>query len=88
MIKVLIADNQTLTYEGLLSILSGIKGVKVIGRAVDCKDLDVLIQLKPDIIIIDHNQGDDFEVQFEQGISLNLIMRISSFYQTNRFVII
>jgi DNA-binding NarL/FixJ family response regulator len=67
MIKVLIADNQTLTYEGLLSILSGIKGVKVIGRAVDCKDLDVLIQLKPDIIIIDHNQGDDFEVQFEQG---------------------
>ena len=68
MIKVLIADNQALTYEGLLSILSDIKGIKVMGRAVDYKELDILIPLfKPDIIIIDHNQGDDFEIQFGLG---------------------
>lgn len=68
MIKVLIADNQTLTYEGLISILSGIKAIQVVGRAVDFTELDALIlKLKPDIIIIDHNLGDDFEIQFQQG---------------------
>lgn len=53
-ITVLIADDQTLFREGIKDILEGVRGIKVIGEAVDGEHaVQQAIALKPDIVLMD-----------------------------------
>ncbi|MCO5934599.1 response regulator transcription factor [Mucilaginibacter sp. RB4R14] len=67
MLKILIADNQILTYKGIVALITDVKDLKVIGRAKNFKELELMIgKHQPDVIIIDHHQGDDLEAKFLQ----------------------
>lgn len=58
MIDVIIADNQALTLKGVISILSDIDEINVTGIAATPGELEeMIIALKPQVIIIDHNYG-------------------------------
>src|ERR1700761_9751445 len=55
MIRVLIADSQILTSEGITSILSGIADIQIVGRLINKADLEpLIISTKPDVVIADH----------------------------------
>jgi DNA-binding NarL/FixJ family response regulator len=56
MIDVIIADNQTLTQEGLKIMLSGILDIRIVSVAKSAAELDRMIRLlKPRVIIADPN---------------------------------
>lgn len=58
MIKVIIADHQLLTREGLIKVLSSCEDIEIVGRATSPELLKEMIwQLKPQIVIMDHNYG-------------------------------
>jgi DNA-binding NarL/FixJ family response regulator len=63
MIGILLCDNQLLTHEGLISIISGTNGLSIIGEAKNSFELELLIpKLKPAVIIIDPYYGNSFTV--------------------------
>lgn len=69
MIKVLLADNQILTREGVKSVLSDHEGIEVLGSAGSPEELKrMLWALKPDVIIMDHNYGHDYSANDIQNI--------------------
>ncbi|MEO8949345.1 MAG: hypothetical protein ABI308_13100, partial [Mucilaginibacter sp.] len=54
MIKVLIADNQILTREGIISILSGFTDMQIIGQVTNRAEIEqMIVAYKPHVIIID-----------------------------------
>jgi DNA-binding NarL/FixJ family response regulator len=64
MIKVLIADNQVLTNQGITTLLSTISDIRIIGKAIDVIELEqMIIKLKPDVVIIDHDYSNHFDIQ-------------------------
>ena len=76
MINVLIADKQALTREGIISVLSVVKDVKVTGQAASPASLEQMINLnKPDVIIIDH-------------FNINDIKRVSTLFDPAHMLII
>jgi DNA-binding NarL/FixJ family response regulator len=55
MIKVLIADKQLLTREGIISILTPITNIQIIGDTTDPITIKkMILRFKPDVIIADH----------------------------------
>lgn len=61
MINILIADNQFLTREGLITVLTGIKDFHISGLASNPAELEeMLLEFKPEVIIIDHNYEHNF----------------------------
>jgi DNA-binding NarL/FixJ family response regulator len=63
-INILIADNQTLTREGISSMLSNIIDIQVVGNAKSSIELEQMIaNLKPQVLIIDHNYNQRFTIQ-------------------------
>lgn len=61
MINILIADNQTLTREGVKAVLLTLPDVKILGQVEDLNELEIMItQFAPNVIIIDHNYRDHF----------------------------
>jgi DNA-binding NarL/FixJ family response regulator len=72
MINVLIADNQILTREGIRSMLSNIIDINVIGSAKSSVELEQIItELKPQVIIIDHDYNNKFTIKDIQNIYSN-----------------
>ncbi|MFD0764343.1 LuxR C-terminal-related transcriptional regulator [Mucilaginibacter lutimaris] len=68
MLKILIADNQIITYKGIASLLDDIAGFKIVGRAKDFNELSLMInQYQPNVVIVDHHLGDDFEAKYLQN---------------------
>lgn len=63
MIKVLIADNQPLTREGVKILLADIEDIYIIGQAdnIDMLEKNIL-ELKPQVVIIDHDYSDNFSI--------------------------
>ncbi|QHV96860.1 response regulator transcription factor [Spirosoma endbachense] len=75
MITVLIADNQTLTREGILTVLSTTKNIQVIGQATSLPELkQMTIRLLPDVILIDIHYDELFTLD-----SLKLIQEQHKF---------
>ncbi|MVM31254.1 response regulator [Spirosoma sp. HMF4905] len=63
MISVLIADNQTLTREGLVNILSTTQDISVTGQATTSSELMQLVaDLNPDVILVDTHYYAHFSV--------------------------
>ncbi|GAB4046598.1 response regulator transcription factor [Spirosoma litoris] len=63
MISVLIADNQSLTREGLVNILSTTQDIHVTGQATTSPELMQLIaDLNPDVILIDTHYDAHFSI--------------------------
>ncbi len=63
MINLLIADNQPLTREGVITVLSALKDIHIAGIANDLVELEAKItELKPKVVIIDHHYGDSFSI--------------------------
>lgn len=63
-ITIFIADNQQLTREGIRSFLSKNIDFKIVGEAVDGKELSSKIkQMKPDVVIIDFHLPGFFEIE-------------------------
>lgn len=63
MTDVLIADNQLLTFKGIIALLSDITDIKIVGKATTQAELlQQIAQLKPDVVIIDHDNGDYFKI--------------------------
>ena len=56
MIRVLIADDQKIVREGLVSLISLLPGITVVGAAIDGEDaVRQVIDLKPDVVLMDLN---------------------------------
>jgi DNA-binding NarL/FixJ family response regulator len=56
MIRVLIADDQKIVREGLVSLISLLPGITVVGAATDGEDaVRQAIDLKPDVVLMDLN---------------------------------
>lgn len=56
MINVVIADNQILTQEGLVSILSTVDDIGIAGTASNIAELEELVKyLKPEVILMDND---------------------------------
>lgn len=63
MLDVLIADNQFLTYKGMIAALSDIPDIRIVGKAVDQMELMRMVaQLKPHVVIVDHEYADLFNI--------------------------
>jgi DNA-binding NarL/FixJ family response regulator len=63
-INVLIADNQLLTSEGITALLTTVKDIEVAGKASTDDELEGLVnELKPEVIIIDHDYNNHFDIQ-------------------------
>lgn len=61
--NVLIADNQFLTYKGMIATLSDIPDIRIVGRAANQTELiQMTARLKPDVLIIDHKYADHFSI--------------------------
>jgi two-component system NarL family response regulator len=55
-ITLLIADNQILTREGLISVLTALTDINIIGIATTAAELeDMISRFKPDVIIMDYH---------------------------------
>lgn len=64
MINVILADNQPLTRQGIISLLVDIIDITIVGYAYKVIELEqLLIQLKPHVIIIDHSLNHRFNLQ-------------------------
>jgi len=71
MIRVLIADSQILTREGIRSMLSDILDIKVVGCARSSVELEqVITQLAPQVIIIDHDYDTKFTAEDIKNVYL------------------
>jgi len=71
MIRVLIADSQILTREGIKSMLSDILDIKVVGCARSSVELEqVITQLAPQVIIIDHDYDTKFTAEDIKNVYL------------------
>lgn len=58
--KIVIVDDQTLIRKGLISILSSLDTMEVIGEAMNRQEALLLIQnAKPDLVIVDFQLGDE-----------------------------
>jgi len=69
MISVLIADGQVLTREGIKSMLSDIVDIRIIGSAKSSAELEQIVtELKPHVIIIDHDYNNKFTISDIQNI--------------------
>ncbi|HEY0177633.1 MAG TPA: response regulator transcription factor [Pedobacter sp.] len=69
MIKVILADNQILTREGLTAVLSDSKDIHIAGKADTWEELEqMIIAVKPEVIIIDHNYGRHFTINEVKNI--------------------
>lgn len=69
MINVILADNQTLTREGVISLLANHKDINIIGIADSTEELKQMIwNYKPEVVIMDHNNGRDFSANDIQNI--------------------
>jgi two-component system NarL family response regulator len=76
MIKVLIADNQLLTREGIISILSGITDIKIVGQVKSMIEFEETIDvLEPDVIILDYRNAD-------------VIKKASKYFDVSRILVI
>lgn len=54
--KILIADNQELTYAGLLAFLAGLSDYRIVGHVQKSSDLDrMIVEHRPDLLIVDYN---------------------------------
>jgi DNA-binding NarL/FixJ family response regulator len=63
MVSVLVADNQTLTREGLVNILSTTTDIHVAGQATTSLELTQLATaLNPDVILVDTHYDDQFTI--------------------------
>ena len=72
MIDVLIADSQILTREGIKSMLSDIIDIRIIGSAKSSGEMEQLIvELKPQVIIIDHDYNNRFTIKDIQNVYSN-----------------
>jgi DNA-binding NarL/FixJ family response regulator len=61
MINVLVADNQTLTREGIGNILANIVDIRVVGYSSNMNELENnIIRFKPEVLIIDHGYSSRF----------------------------
>ncbi|MDB5136943.1 MAG: DNA-binding response regulator [Mucilaginibacter sp.] len=64
MINILIADNQTLTREGTKAVLAEILDIKIVGNAGSSIELEqMIIKLKPQVVIIDPNYNHRITIQ-------------------------
>lgn len=69
MIRVILADHQTLTREGVITVLSEIDDIDIVGIANSPEELKILIwKLKPNLVIMDHNGGRDYSANDIQNI--------------------
>ncbi|WP_448701962.1 response regulator transcription factor [Mucilaginibacter sp. AW1-3] len=63
MIKVLLADNQRLTNEGVTSMISGMIDIHIAGNARHAAELEqMLIKIRPEVIIIDPDYNHRFTI--------------------------
>ena len=70
-IQILIADTQVLTREGIIALLTDIKGINIAGIADSIESLKHLIMLKrPDVIILDHNYRDHLGINDLKNIGI------------------
>ena len=64
MINVLIADHQTFTREGVISVLSTSSDIQIAGTATTLAELEQLFTLfRPEVIIIDHHFSPYFTIK-------------------------
>jgi len=71
MIRILIADSQILTKEGIKAMLSDIIDIKIAGCAKSSAELEhLIIQLAPEVIIIDHDYNTKFTAEDIKNIYL------------------
>lgn len=69
--NVLIADNQFLTYKGMIASLSDITDIKIVGKAATQAELiQMIAQLKPDVVIVDHGYTGHFNITELKNITL------------------
>jgi two-component system NarL family response regulator len=63
MIKVIIADNQILTREGIIAILTAVKDIDIVGIVATGVELEqLIIKNKPDVILMDENFTADLNI--------------------------
>jgi len=89
--NVLIADNQYLTYKGLVATLSDITDIRIVGKAATQAELRQMIaQLKPDVVIIDHKYSDHFSIgtikSIPQEFSFSRILILSNRQHKNEIL--
>ena len=83
MVSVLIADNQTLTREGLVNILAATKDIRIVGQATTSAGLTRMVTaLKPDVILVDTHYDDQFTIEnlkiTQEQSALNKILALSN----------
>ncbi|MDB5228791.1 MAG: two component transcriptional regulator, LuxR family [Bacteroidota bacterium] len=72
MIKIVIADAQYLVRVGLKNLLSERKDIKIVGEAVDSKELyDLTKEHQPDVVIFDYNSQKNFLPEDIQMVKIN-----------------
>lgn len=70
MINLLVADNQPLTREGCVAMLSATSNLNITGLPTNQAQLkEQIITLKPQVVIIDHHFDDEFGVDFIAELS-------------------
>ncbi len=75
-VKVLIADDQTLFREGIKDVLTGEKWISVVGEAADGEEVVTLAKkLKPDVILM------DIKLPKKDGIVATKEIKKSIFYK-------
>ncbi len=62
MLNLLISDNQELTREGIIAVLSAVDGFKVVGQVANAAELDdMILHYQPDVIVINHFSIDELK---------------------------
>ena len=63
-IKVVLVDDQRLLREGLRRLLQEDPAIEVVGEASDCNEaIDLVVQLQPDVALIDIRLGRDSGIE-------------------------
>ena len=79
LIHIVILDYQALIRAGILLIIEQRQGMKVVGDAGNLKDgLEIISQLKPDIVLFDLNMVEESNSNFVSQIIRRSVNNLSS----------